>query len=223
MSLSSVRKFHDSPTGVLYAGRVATRLVPVASRLQFTPTQVSLVSLGITLVAAVIVATSSSVAAALLAALLVQAGFVLDCLDGQLARATGRTSDLGAYVDVMSDLVKVFALLAACAWSTGGTGLVLGAWTFLFFVLCQHHVHVTRQFPQRSQREYEESATPWKERLRVGGQSIDVAFAIGEVLLALSVGIAFGWILPVLWLLAGVLPIQFVSYSVRFWRHRYRG
>lgn len=54
-----------------------------------------------------------------LAALVLQAKTVLDNADGQLARASGRVSILGRYLDSESDLVVNAALFAALAYSTG--------------------------------------------------------------------------------------------------------
>lgn len=63
-----------------------------------------------------------------LAALVLEASYLLDCADGQLARLTGMTSDVGAYLDFLVDEFKALILVAACsvrvwmetgAWSGG--------------------------------------------------------------------------------------------------------
>ncbi|MFO0574377.1 MAG: CDP-alcohol phosphatidyltransferase family protein [Polyangia bacterium] len=41
--------------------------------------------------------------------------FVLDCVDGQLARITGKTSTVGSYLDFLVDELKAFTLIAAVA------------------------------------------------------------------------------------------------------------
>jgi phosphatidylglycerophosphate synthase len=218
---SGVLKEHDSAVAVLFAGRMALALLPVARALGLSPMGVTTASLATTFAAAALIALGESAGPAVVAAALILAGFVLDCLDGQLARATGRASDLGAYADSMTDVVKVFALLAACGAKQPLLGAPLAGWAFLFFVLCQHHTQITRRFPQRSEDSYREVAAPWKRRLRFGGQTIDVAFAIGEVLFALAAAAALRQYLAGLVVLAVVLPLQYASYAVRFWTHRY--
>ena len=216
-------KSHDSLVAVLFATRAASALLPLAVRSGASPNALTFSSLALTSVAALLMCAEGSFSA-IAAALLIALGFVVDCLDGQLARATGRTSDFGAYLDAMTDLTKVFVLLFAAAVAAGSVeAAAFAGWAFLWFALCQHHVHVTKTFPQRAQDEYEATAAPWKAGLTAFGQRIDVAFAIGEMLAVLAVGALVRRSDLALVLLAIVLPLQFASYAVRFWRHRYRG
>lgn len=53
-------------------------------------------------------------------ALLLYAGFVLDCVDGQLARYTRRFSAFGAWLDTMADRAKEYAVYAGLAAGAGG-------------------------------------------------------------------------------------------------------
>ena len=218
-------KGHDSIVAVLFAGRLARLLIPLAKRAELLPNHVTLGSLGVTLCAALLVAFGGPTAW-IFAAILVQAGFVLDCLDGQLARATDKVSDFGRYLDSLTDLVKVFALICAMTVSLlrrgAGTAVcALGALAFFGYLLCEYHVQLVRQLPQRSQEEYEQSAASWKAGLAIGGQKIDLAFAIGEVLMAITLALVFGRIQTGLVALVVVMPIQFTSYALRFWKHRY--
>lgn len=218
-------KSHDSIVAVLYAGRLASLLVGPARRAELTPNQVTVTSLALTLLAALLVAFGKG-GTWIAAGVLVQVGFVLDCLDGQLARVTGRTSDFGRYLDSMTDLVKVFALISAMTLSLlrhgfGPAASALGALAFFGYLLCEYHTHLVRQFPQRSQEEYERTVTPWKQRLAIGGQKIDLAFAVGEVLMTITVALLLGRLAAGLGVLLVLTPLQYLSYAVRFWRHRY--
>lgn len=47
-------------------------------------------------------------------AVLIQLAFIIDCSDGQLARITGKTSKLGAWLDRMFDRIGEFAIFAVC-------------------------------------------------------------------------------------------------------------
>jgi archaetidylinositol phosphate synthase len=60
------------------------------------------------------------------AAVLLQLKSVLDNVDGQLARATGRTSALGRYLDTEIDLVANVAIAAALGYETGSWLLAAG-------------------------------------------------------------------------------------------------
>ena len=224
-SATTPLKSHDTIVAVLFAGRIARLLLPAAERAELTPNQVTIGSLVVTCLAALLVAFGHRYAW-LAAALLIQVGFVLDCLDGQLARATGRESDFGRYLDSLTDLVKVFVLICATtvALLRHGSGTVacaLGALAFFGYVLCELHTQLVRQLPQRSQEEYERQAAPWKSRLAIGGQKIDLAFAIGEVLMTLTLALVFGRAAMGLIVVAVLMPIQLTSYVLRFWRHRY--
>jgi phosphatidylglycerophosphate synthase len=68
-------------------------------------------------------------------ALLLQAKTLLDNADGQLARATGRVSVLGRYLDSESDLLVNAAVFAALGSATGEPFLALAAFVVLTIVL----------------------------------------------------------------------------------------
>jgi phosphatidylglycerophosphate synthase len=69
------------------------------------------------------------------AALLLQLKTVLDNADGQLARATGRTSALGRYLDTEADLAVNVAVFAALAYGTGSPVLGVAALVAVTLVL----------------------------------------------------------------------------------------
>ena len=218
-------KEHDSIVAVFFASRLAVALLPLAIRAGISPSAVTYASFALVLAAAVVLSAGGS---GLLAAVLVVAGFILDCLDGTLARATGRTSDFGRWLDSMTDLVKVYALVVAltvrAAGATDGTtATALGIVALLGYLLCELHTQLARQLPQRSQAEYEATAAPWRARFRLFGQRIDFAFAIGEVLATIALAAAIDQALLGLVVLAVATPVQFGSYAVRFWRLRYVG
>lgn len=70
-----------------------------------------------------------------LAALLLQLKTLLDNVDGQLARAAGRVSLVGRYLDTEADLVVNIVLFAALAAATGMPWLALAAFFALTLVL----------------------------------------------------------------------------------------
>jgi phosphatidylglycerophosphate synthase len=107
--------------GFLYTEAVSDRLgtivAAVGMRLGAHPTYLTLVNLvlGIGGSVAIMAGRSPDETAPLLVAgvVLWQAAYIFDCADGQLARATGKTSAYGEYVDVLTDVaVQISVVLA---------------------------------------------------------------------------------------------------------------
>jgi CDP-diacylglycerol--glycerol-3-phosphate 3-phosphatidyltransferase len=99
---------------------------PVArffGRLGFSPNGLTLIGFGIAVVAAYFAAVQSW----LVAGVIVAFGAVFDLFDGALARATGKTSRFGAFLDSTLDrageAVVYIGIIAGCM----GAGFVLGA------------------------------------------------------------------------------------------------
>ncbi len=111
--------------GSLFTGDERTRIKrigePIAlffGRLGFTPDALTIVGFGIVLAAAVAAAAGQWV----LTALILIFGTLFDGLDGTLARATGKTSDFGAFLDSTMDRAGeavIYAGIAAGAATSG--------------------------------------------------------------------------------------------------------
>jgi len=100
---------------------LAGALVHALSRTSLTPNQISGVSFLLMLAAAAALATGRGYLV-VAGAVLVQVAFVLDCVDGQLARFTGRTSRFGTVFDTIldryADLALIVGLVGAAQWTT---------------------------------------------------------------------------------------------------------
>ena len=115
-----------------YVFRPAAQLVVLALRpLRVAPPAVVLANAACGLAAAVAIMRGQLIAGALL----LQAKTVLDNADGQLARATGRMSVLGRYLDSESDLLVNAVVFAALGSATGEPFLALAAFAVLTLVL----------------------------------------------------------------------------------------
>ncbi len=90
----------------------AALLVPL-ERSAITPNQVTLATLLVFAVAAAIVAFLPSWTALLLGVAVLEFAYVLDCVDGQLARLRGTSTPIGAHLDFLMDELKAFLLVAA--------------------------------------------------------------------------------------------------------------
>lgn len=106
--------------------RAGGALAYLLGRLGVTPNVVTLLGGVLGIAGAVVLGTADGVSDVLAAAVLLSLAYALDCADGQLARATGRTSDAGALLDVSVDaLVTVFLTTAlAFALTTAGESTV---------------------------------------------------------------------------------------------------
>jgi phosphatidylglycerophosphate synthase len=115
-----------------YVFRPAAQIVVLALRpLRVAPPAVVLANAACGLAGAVAIARGNLVAGALL----LQAKTLLDNADGQLARATGRVSVLGRYLDSESDLLVNAAVLASVGYAVDGPLLALAAFVVLTIVL----------------------------------------------------------------------------------------
>jgi phosphatidylglycerophosphate synthase len=90
-----------------------------AARRGLSPAAVTAASVALAALAAGAFATASR-PAMVAGAVLLYAGFVLDCVDGQLARYTRRFSAFGGWLDTMADRAKEYLVYAGLAAGAGG-------------------------------------------------------------------------------------------------------
>jgi phosphatidylglycerophosphate synthase len=110
---------------------LANALVPLLQRAKVAPPTVVLANAAVGLVAALVLYRGHLVAAALL----LQLKTLLDNADGALARATGRVTLTGRYLDTIADLVVNAAVFVALAHVTGRPLLALASFLALTLVL----------------------------------------------------------------------------------------
>ena len=87
-------------------------LVPLA-RTHVTPNQVTFASLAVFVAAAALLVGLPGWTGLLIAVAAIELSYVLDCVDGQLARLRGTSSPVGAHLDFLMDELKAFMLVAA--------------------------------------------------------------------------------------------------------------
>jgi CDP-alcohol phosphatidyltransferase-like enzyme len=99
-----------------------------AARRGLTPNMVTSISMAVAVLAAVWFSAGSRLGM-VLGAVLLYAAFVLDCVDGQLARYTRQFSTLGAWLDATFDRAKEYVVYAGLALGsqTGVWGLAVAA------------------------------------------------------------------------------------------------
>jgi hypothetical protein len=92
----------------------AVLLVPLA-RTRVTPNQVTLATLVVFVAGAAALAICPARGALVASVAVLELSYVLDCVDGQLARLRGTSSPVGAHLDFLMDEIKAFLLVAAVA------------------------------------------------------------------------------------------------------------
>jgi phosphatidylglycerophosphate synthase len=117
--------------------RIAAAMAPRAIRSGIAPNRISLLNLvvGLATSGAVIALHDGAAVVAMVVALVGwQLAYGLDCLDGQVARATGRTSPHGAVLDLVCDFIVQLGVITAAvvagapAMSDALAAILAGAW-----------------------------------------------------------------------------------------------
>ena len=178
-----------------------------AARRGWTPNQVTTVSLGIGVLAAIAFASGERVGL-IAGALLLQLSFATDCVDGQLARYTRTFSRLGAWLDAVFDRTKEYAVYAGLAigasasgdpvWILAGAALALQtvrhAVDFSYVILQREQLAAARRPPLAEPGDGRASAQGaagvWDTVTRRSGihwAKQFIAFPIGERFAAISI------------------------------------
>ncbi|MFC3503963.1 DUF5941 domain-containing protein [Micromonospora krabiensis] len=97
-------------------------LVRVAARLGLGPSTVTVISIVFAVAAAALFAFGGSRVAWVAGAVLLYLGFVLDCVDGQLARYTRHFSAWGGWLDTMADRAKEYVVYAGLGYGATQAG-----------------------------------------------------------------------------------------------------
>lgn len=142
--------------------RLSKPITALALRAGWSPNAITLTSFAIGLLAALAFA-QGGLPLRILGAVLLQVSLIVDCVDGEVARATRRFSALGAWLDASTDRVKEFAAYA---------GLAVGAWVAgaenvwplaVILVVLQTVRHVS---------DYDFSRVQWARELRLQPRSV---------------------------------------------------
>lgn len=135
-------------------------LTRAALRLGLSPNTITLISFIVGLAAALSFAGGSFIWL-LLGAALLQLSLVIDCVDGEVARATRRFSALGAWLDASTDRVKEFAAYGGLAVGAARDGADVW-WLVLVLITMQTFRHMGDYDFSRVQR-LREAAVPLRD------------------------------------------------------------
>jgi len=106
-----------------FSQRIGAIVAWAAFRLRLSANTITIISYPLTLIACAVYLLGDSVTCILLAALIFQLAFGLDCADGQLARATGKASIYGAWLDIAIDHTKEIAISLTLMFHLANYGL----------------------------------------------------------------------------------------------------
>ena len=115
LRLKMANRANDGFFSVFVLRRFSKVLTWVAVKIGATPNQVTILSFAIGLYAAYLFALGDTWSL-IAGALLLQLSIIVDCVDGELARYTRKFSELGAWLDAITDRVKEYAVFLGLAY-----------------------------------------------------------------------------------------------------------
>ncbi len=223
--------------------RIVTK---IALKRGWTPNNITIASLVIAFVASAFFATGQHVLLAV-GAVLVQLAIIVDCSDGEVARYTGVSSALGAWLDAATDRIKEYVMYAALA--LGASRHHENLWKIVFALIVLQTVRHLSDYnfvAVRGARDAEVTVVPLAQIVDQGkasaGSLMDASeslnrrrpvywikrviyLPIGERWLIISIGALLGsphFIFTTL-LTLGILALGYVSFGrimrSRTWKH----
>jgi phosphatidylglycerophosphate synthase len=115
LRLKLANRANDGFFSVFFLRRVSKLLTWAAVKIGATPNQVTIASFAIGLCAAFLFA-QGDFWSILIGAVLLQVSIIVDCVDGEIARYTRKFSELGAWLDAITDRVKEYAVFLGLAY-----------------------------------------------------------------------------------------------------------
>jgi len=115
LRLKLANRANDGFSSVFFLRRVSKLLTWAAVKVGATPNQVTIASFAIGLYAAFLFAQGDTWSL-IGGALLLQVSIIVDCVDGEIARYTRKFSELGAWLDAITDRVKEYAVFLGLAY-----------------------------------------------------------------------------------------------------------
>lgn len=115
LRLKMANRANDGFFSVFFLRRVSKLLTWAAVKIGATPNQVTIASFAIGLYAAYLFAQGDTWSL-IIGAILLQVSIIVDCVDGELARYTRKFSELGAWLDAITDRVKEYAVFLGLAY-----------------------------------------------------------------------------------------------------------
>lgn len=175
--LKAAIKKPDGWWASIFSGKVANIFLYFVADIKWiSPNLVTSISILVCFIACFVISSGLHLNL-ILGAILLQLTFILDCLDGQIARYRKEGSNFGAWYDRVSDRIKDFIIYFAIAYGYFKTNLDWEIWplamTSLFFVyLFDYYVNQDVKLEARMQGN--------KETRKIGFGILNRFFSLGE-------------------------------------------
>lgn len=121
LRLKLANRANDGFYSVFFLRKISKLFTWLAVRLKMTPNQVTLISFSIGLLSAYEF-SKGNFWAIFAGAVLLQLSIIIDCVDGELARYTRQFSQLGAWLDAITDRIKEYLVFFALAYGAAKNG-----------------------------------------------------------------------------------------------------
>lgn len=121
LRLKIANRANDGFYSVFFLRKISKLFTWLAVRLKMTPNQVTLISFAIGLFSAYQF-SNGTFWTIFAGAVLLQLSIIIDCVDGELARYTRQFSQLGAWLDAITDRIKEYLVFYALAYGAAKQG-----------------------------------------------------------------------------------------------------
>ena len=121
LRLKLANRANDGFYSVFFLRKISKLFTWLAVRLKMTPNQVTLISFAIGLLSAYEF-SKGTFWTIFAGAVLLQLSIIIDCVDGELARYTRAFSQLGAWLDAITDRIKEYLVFFALAYGAAKNG-----------------------------------------------------------------------------------------------------
>ena len=121
LRLKLANRANDGFFSVFFLRKISKLFTWLAVRLKMTPNQVTLISFAIGLLSAYEF-SKGDFWSIFIGAVLLQLSIIIDCVDGELARYTRQFSQLGAWLDAITDRIKEYLVFFALAYGAAKNG-----------------------------------------------------------------------------------------------------
>lgn len=202
LSIADAYRRTRKPRDILWnrfvARPLAAVLLPPLAQSRITPNQITFLSLAVFLVAAALLWALPGHRGLILAVVVLELSYVLDCVDGQLARLRGTSSAIGAHLDFLMDELKAFVLVAvvglrlwretgATVWlleGLGGLVAVASGISLTAFVRRPEYLAATGSAPSPAAGDYGGGQAPAPPpRRSLAGRAIGAVEAVGKLII----------------------------------------
>lgn len=139
LRLKLANRANDGFFSVFFLRKISKIFTWLAVRLKMTPNQVTLISFAVGLLSAYEFSIGSFWHI-FTGAVLLQLSIIIDCVDGELARYTRKFSQLGAWLDAITDRIKEYLVFFALAYGAikNGQDLWIPAMGMMLFQTFRH-------------------------------------------------------------------------------------